>query len=50
MKKVYIQPSAEEYKLELANMIASSPIPTSNDTPSEWGAPSLDIPSSVFDI
>ena len=49
MKKAYIQPSMEEYKLELANMIASSPLPTSNETPTEWGAPALDIPTSVFD-
>ena len=49
MKKAYIQPSMEEYKLALTNMIASSPLPTSNETPTEWGAPALNIPSSVFD-
>ena len=50
MKKAYIQPSVEEYKLELANMIASS-VPTSNETPTEWGAPELPgIPPFVFEF
>ena len=52
MKKAYIQPSMEEYKLELANMIASS-VPTSDETPEEWGAPELielpGIPPFVFE-
>lgn len=42
MKKAYIQPSMEEYKLELANMIATSQ-PVSNETPTEWGARELYI-------
>jgi len=43
MKKEYIQPSVEEYKIETANMIATSPSSTSENTPSEWGAPEMTI-------
>ena len=43
MKKEYIQPSVEEYKIETANMIATSPSSTSEKTPSEWGAPEMTI-------
>ena len=40
MKKEYIQPSVKEIKFKMTYLIASS-LPTSNDTPSEWGAPEL---------
>ncbi len=41
MKKTYIKPSMEEHKIQTMGMLATSQIPTSDETPSEWGAPEL---------
>lgn len=38
MKKEYIQPSVKEIKFKMTYLIASS-LPTSDETPGEWGAP-----------
>ena len=41
MKKEYIQPSVKEIKFKMSYLIASS-LPTSDETPCEWGAPRFD--------
>ena len=40
MKKEYIQPSVQEFKIETVGMIATSQ-PVSDETPTEWGAREL---------
>ncbi len=47
MKKEYIQPSVKEIKFKMSYLIASS-LPTSNDTPGEWGAPRYDDDEPTF--
>jgi len=38
MKKTYIQPSLEEVKLNIPNLLAGSPKSVSEETPQEWGS------------
>ena len=48
MKKEYIQPSVKVVKIRMTHMIASSPLPTSTETPTEWGAPGFNSNEPVF--
>ena len=51
MKNIYMAPTMEEIKIETRQMIATSVGKgEGNINPNDVGAPSLDIPSSVFDI
>ena len=48
MKKEYLQPSMKVVKIKLTHIIASSPLPTSKETPTEWGAPEWDDDDVTF--
>ena len=51
MKKIYSAPGMEIVKIETQQMLAQSVGKgEGNIDPEKMGAPSLDIPSSVFDI
>lgn len=42
MKKTYINPELEVVDLQInCTLLAGSPVPTSEETPDEWGAPIL---------
>ena len=42
MKKIYIAPEMEVVEMKVNQMLTSS-LPSSNETPTEWGAPEFII-------